>query len=303
VFDVLPGAASTSPSAPSPSPALSAAPAEAARDISLRDVLQRVGRYVSDFGQQASLIIGVEHYEQSLLGTTGIEMAHRRSTAEFALVKTADAIGWAGFRDVIEVDGRRIGDRKNRLQTLFSGRAPDAGEARRIADEGARFNLGPMHRNVNEPTAALFFLTTSLHPRFAFTRRGESSLNGVTVWEVDFKEKIRPTLIRTSTGRDVPSEGTIWVVPSDGTVVRTRLVLSGFTGRSGSTIDVTYARDERLGLWLPQTMKERHEAEAIESGRSAYGSTAASRRTSVVVATATYSDFKRFETSATFKVK
>ena len=50
-------------------------------------------------------------------------------------------------------------------------------------------------------------------------------------------------------------------------------------------------------------MKERHESEAIESGKSAYGATAASRRTTVVVATATYADFKRFETSATFKIK
>ena len=299
VFDVLPGATTVPTTSASPP----AAPAAAAHDPRLSEVLQRVGRYVADYGQQASLLVGLEHYEQSLLGPTGLETAHRKSNAEFALVKTADAMGWAGFRDVIEVDGRRIGDRQNRLQTLFRGSAPDAGEARRIADEGARFNLGPMRRNLNEPTAALFFMTPSLLPRFVFTRKGESSVNGVNVWEVEFKEKARPTLIRTSTGRDVPSEGTIWVVPSDGTVVRTRLAINGFVGASGSNIDVTYARDERLGLWLPQTMKERHESEAIESGKSAYGATAASRRTTVVVATATYADFKRFETSATFKIK
>jgi hypothetical protein len=298
IFDVVPGATVPTTSASSP-----AAPVAPARDPELSDVLARLGRYVADYGQQASLLVGVEHYEQSLLGPTGIETAHRKSNAEFALVKTADAMGWAGFRDVVEVDGRRIGDRQNRLQTLFRGSAPDAGEARRIADEGARFNLGPMHRNVNEPTAALFFLAPALQRRFAFTRRAASSINGIAVWEVDFKEKTRPTLIRTSTGRDVPSEGTVWVVPADGTVVRTRLVVNGVFGRSGSNIDVTYARDERLGLWLPQTMKERHESESIDAGRAAYGATASTQRTSTIVATATYSDFKRFETSATFKVK
>ena len=298
VFDVVPGATVPTPSGSEP-----AAPATPASDPLVSDVLQRVGRYVAEYGQQASLLVGMEHYEQQLLGPTGLETAHRQSNAEFALVKTADAMGWAGFRDVIEVDGRRIGDRRNRLQTLFRGSAPEAGEARRIADEGARFNLGPMRRNVNEPTAALFFMTPALLPRFVFTRKGESRVNGVSVWEMEFKEKTRPTLIRTSTGRDVPTEGTIWVVPSDGTVVRTRLVINGFIGRSGSNIDVTYARDERLGLWLPQTMKERHELEAIESGRSAYGATAASQRTTVVLATATYTDFKRFETAATFKMK
>jgi hypothetical protein len=210
-------------------------------------------------------------------------------------------MGWSGFRDVIEVDGRRIGDRKNRLQTLFRNGSPDPAEARRIADESARFNLGPVRRNFNDPTAALFFLMPSLLPRFAFTRKGESSVNGVNVWEVEFKEKSRPTLIRTRDGRDVPSEGTIWVVPSDGTVVRTQLAISGFYGRSGSKIEVTYARDDRLGLWLPETMKERHEADIVEAGRSAYGAAIASARTTVVVGTATYSDFKRFETSATIK--
>ena len=294
VFDVLPGAVTAT--APSP-------PARAdGRDPAIDDVLQRLGRYVAGYGQQASIIIGVEHYEQRLLSPTGSEVSRRQSTAEFALVKTGDAMGWAGFRDVIEVDGRRIGNRQNRLQTLFRSGSPDAGEARRIADESARFNLGPVRRNFNEPTAALFFLTPSLQSRFAFTRKGESSVNGVNVWEVEFKEKSRPTLIRTTGGGDVPSQGTIWVVPSDGTVVRTRLTISG-SGRSGSSIDVTYARDERLGLWLPETMKERHEADIVEAGRSAYGATIALARTTVVVGTAIYSDFKRFETSATVKIK
>jgi VWFA-related protein len=301
VLEVLPGSA-TSTAAPPPSTPLRTAPV-AGRDAALDDVLARVGRYVAGYGQQASIIIGVEHHDQRLLTVTGSEQSKRQSTAEFALVKTGDAIGWSGFRDVIEVDGRRIGNRQDRLQTLFRSGTPDAGEARRIADESARFNLGPARRNFNEPTAALFFLTPSLLPRFGFTRKSESAVGGVEVWEIEFKEKSRPTLIRTSTGGDVPSQGTIWVVPSDGTVVRTRLVITGFSGRNGSNIDVTYARDERLGLWLPASMKERHETDVVQAGRTAYGATDPSSRMTVVVGTATYGDFKRFETSATFKIK
>ena len=302
VLEVLPGSATTTTAAP-PSPAPLPPASAAGRDATLDEVLARVGRYVAGYGQQASIIIGVEHYDQRLLTQTGSEQSKRQSTAEFALVKTSDAIGWSGFRDVIEVDGRRIGNRQDRLQTLFRSGTPDAGEARRIADESARFNLGPARRNFNEPTAALFFLTPSLLPRFGFTRKGESTVDGVTVWEVEFKEKVRPTLIRTVRGGDVPSQGTIWVVPADGTVVRTRLVITGFSGQSGSDVDVTYARDERLGLWLPATMKERHETDVVEAGRTAFGSTASPGRMTVVIGTATYSDFKRFETSATFKIK
>ena len=258
---------------------------------------------MSGYGQQASIIIGVEHYDQRLLSVTGSELTKRLSTAEFALVKTSDAIGWSGFRDVIEVDGRRIGNRQDRLQALFGSGKPDAGEARRIADEGARYNLGPARLNFNEPTAALFFLTPSLLPRFTFTRKGESKVDGVDVWEVEFKEKSRPTLIRTRDNGNVPSQGTIWVVPSDGTVVRTRLVITGYSGRNSSNIDVTYARDERMGVWLPATMKERDEIDVVEAGRTAFGATDPTARMTVVLGTATYSDFKRFETSATVKIK
>jgi len=306
MFDVVPGpAASTTTTTTSTTTA--AAPAAAAgapsRAAGLDDVLQRVGRYVAGYGQQASLLVGIEHYEQRLLGTTGLEISRRVMTAEFALVKTADVIGWSGFRDVIEVDGRHLADHRNRLQTLFRSSTPNAAEARRIADESARFNLGPVRRNINDPMAALFFLTAALQPRFAFERKGESSIDGVTVLELEFKEKTRPTLIRTSTGRDVPCAGTVWVNPADGTVVRTVLSVAGVTGNSGSKVDVTYARDARLDLWLPATMQERHETDIAEVGRSAFGATTGALRSSVLLATATYSDFKRFETSATFKVK
>ena len=122
------------------------------------------------------------------------------------------------------------------------------------------------------------------------------------MWEIGFKEKARPTLIRTVDGLDVPSEGSIWVAPSDGTVVRTRLEVTGFAGRaSTSTVEVTYARDPRLDLWLPSTMKERQDGEvavAVESRRAM-----SAMRQAIVTGFATYGDFKRFETSATVKIK
>ena len=138
---------------------------------------------------------------------------------------------------------------------------PDVAEARRIADESARFNLGPTRRNFNEPTAALFFLLPASQARFAFTRQGMSTVGGVTAMEIDFRETGSPTVIRTSDGRDVASNGTIWVLPADGTVLRTRLTVAGFAGpASTASIDVTFARDPRLKLWLPAKMTERHEA-------------------------------------------
>ncbi|HMF60589.1 MAG TPA: hypothetical protein VK595_09460, partial [Vicinamibacterales bacterium] len=263
----------------------------AAQDAGLDDVLQRVGRYVTNYGEQASLIIAVEHYQQQYRDAPLGEASNRSLVAELALVKTSDTIGWVGFRDVVAVNGKPIRDRQDRLQELFRAGTPDVAEARRIADESARFNIGPTRRNFNDPTAALFFLLPNHQARFAFTRKGTTTVDGIETTEIDFREKNTPTLIRTADGRDVASQGTVWVSPSDGIVVRTRLIVSGFAG-IGSTarVEATFGRDKRLGLWLPVKMTERHEGRLRKDG---------DRLATVVAATgiATYGDFKRFETS------
>jgi VWFA-related protein len=283
MVEVVAGAASDVPA----KPAVAAVRADP-HDTALNPVLQQVGRYVANYGEEASLIIAVEHYRQHYDGAPLGEPAERNLVAELALVKTSDAIGWVGFRDVVAVDGKPIPDRQDRLMGLFREGTPDVARARSIANESARFNLGPTRRNFNDPTAALLFFLPGNQARFTFTPKGATSIEGVDVMEIDFREKSNPTLIRTTDGRDVASQGTIWVVPTDGTVVRTRLIVSGFAGMGSSArVEATFGRDKRLGLWLPVKMTERHEG----------------RLGTAVTATATYGDFKRFETStsATFK--
>lgn len=281
--------------------AVSVPPARSAAAVSLDaeidGVLQRLGRYVSEYGQQASLIVGIEHYTQHYENAPVGQPSDRQSTAEYALVKTARAAEWAGFRDVIELNGKPVPDRRDRLRQVFGAGTPDVSEARHIADESARFNIGPTRRNFNEPISALFFMLPARQPRFAFTRKGGAKLGGIDAWQIDFEEKSRPTIIRTSEGRDAPSRGTLWIVAADGTVVRTKLLLSGFAGvESRCSIDVAYRRDPRLGLWLPERMSEQYAAKVQDNplgGRTA--------TTAIVTATATYSNFKRFETGATMK--
>lgn len=295
VIDIVPGA---SVAAPPPTRPLAVAPGSPELD----SALQRVGRYVSEYGQQASLIVGVEHYVQHYQNSPVGQPSVRRLTAEYALVKAAGASEWAGFRDVIELDGKPIPDRQDRLQKLFKAGAPDVSEARRIADESTRFNIGPMRRNFNDPMSAVFFMSPARLSRFVFTRKGEAKVGDIEVWVLDFEEKSRPTMIRTSDGRDAPSHGTIWVVPADGAVVRTKLMLSGFAGPgSRLSIDVAYASDPRLGLWLPATMSEEYAGpiRIVSMGDRRTGKSITDQ--AIVTATANYSDFKRFETGATIK--
>ena len=286
-------ASSTGSTQQTPAPTIS-------RDPLLENALDRVGRYVSNYGEQASLILAVERYEQHYQNAPIGQPSARKLLAEFALFKTRDETGWVGFRDVISADGKPVADRQDRLQTLLRAGTPDVVEARRIADESARFNIGPTRRTFNQPTAALFFFLPASQWRFTFSREGMTAVGGVTAMEIAFHETGSPTVIRTSDGRDVAAQGTIWVVPSDGTVLRTKLSVSGFGGpRTSSTVDVTFARDARLRLWLPSKMTERHEAPAVLARVPNWVTVAPG----VVTATATYGDFKRFETSASISNK
>ncbi|HEX6974918.1 MAG TPA: hypothetical protein VF147_10980, partial [Vicinamibacterales bacterium] len=200
-----------------------------AQEPTLQQVLERLGRYVASYGEKAALIVATEKYMQSVTTDEGMFIRPRSTMAEFAVVKTDTGPGWIGYRDVFEVDGNAIGDRRDRLVRLLTEGQGDAAEVTRIANESARYNIGPIARNFNVPTTTLLFFQPDNLARFKFTSKGKKNVDGIAAWQIDFTETQRPTLIMTRAGRDVPIEGSLWVVPADGTVIRTRLRMKGFS--------------------------------------------------------------------------
>lgn len=192
----------------------------------LDEVMARVGAYVAAYGEKTSVVVAKEVYEQRLTIAGGPGDRPRTLVAEFAIVRTGD--GWTGFRDVIEVDGQPVHDRPDRLAALLTGSSPTVGEAIRIANESSRFNVGPVVRNFNTPTTAMFFFLPEHLARFTFSRKGTTTIDRVVVMEIGFKETRSPTFVMTRAGKDVPVEGTLWVSTSDGTVMRTRLRMRNF---------------------------------------------------------------------------
>lgn len=295
-----------------------AGPSAAQPAPDLGDLVTRAGQYVVDYGQQLSLVIGVERYAQWMQNADQIRPLVRNTVSEFALVRVGD--DWLGFRDVIELDGKAVGDRHDRLQQLFLDSPATAVQSMRpIADASARYNLGPLQRNFNVPTTALFFLHPSNRPRFSFKLDGSDTMDGVRVLKVRFKEEQKPTIIRTSGGKDMPVKGQFWIGP-DGRVFKTTMELesdalltggnakmadnrfeepfqgsirsdfSGRRARSTVSITVSYRADERLALLVPAEMVEIYESPF----RSQFNNT---ESMSKVNCRATYADFKRFETS------
>ena len=262
-----------------------------ADEPSLKDVLRRMAAYVERYGEKASIVVATERYTQDVNSSRVGGSGHRVLVSDFAIVKVEGIRGWMGFRDVVEVDGRKVENRQERLvQSLMSASA-SYDEARRISDESARFNIGSVLRNFNVPTTALFFFKADNLVRFKFTRKHAGA---DATWEIAFRETERPTLIRTPEGRSVPMEGSVWVNPADGTVMRTRIRMSDFgspggaTARGSAEVDVTYQRVAAVDMWLPATMAETYDGTRFSAWDRITGR-------------ADYSDYRQFQTSVRIK--
>jgi hypothetical protein len=257
---------------------------------SVKDVMKRVGAYVEAYGERAAIVVASERYTQETKGNTNATHQRRVIFADVAIVHVASISGWIGFRDVIEVDGVKQTDREDRLLKLLTA-SGDYTEARRLSDEGARFNIGTIQRNFNVPTSALFFFTRENLDRFKFAAR-EVTADGL--WHVAFREVDRPTLIRTPSGESVPCEGELWIKPADGTVVRTVLktdtrAAGNKTQRGLGRVDVQYRFVEAMEMWLPATMDEEFE---VMGARDAWER---------LDGHAAYSNYRQFTTSGRIK--
>ena len=253
------------------------------------DLVARASAYVSDFYKSFGSIVAEERYEQTLRrvgvsNTTTVQRGGGGPTAttlvsDFLLVQVPGK-GWIPFRDVFERDGKPLRDREERLAKIFlSGSRESFAQARAIMDEGARYNIGNVQRNINVPTLALAFLVDDQRPYFSFkvsTDASRAKDDEGTV--IEFKETGRPTFIKTTNNRDLPANGRLWVDEQTGTVRKTELhaVDTGVEAH----ITVTYQFDAGLGLWAPARMEERYRR---------------SRDSVEVRGEATYSRFRRFQ--------
>ena len=279
--------------------ALVAAPPLAAQEPSLKAVMQRAGVYVAEFRRQLSSMVSEESYVQEVRplaarpARTSPSTIRRELRSDFLLVWPAGADRYVEFRDVFEVDGKPVRDRQQRLTALLLDRSPAAGPGiQRIIDESARYNIGTIERNVNTPTLPLLFLEPGNQPRFRFKRVSdhapaitrtprEASANftiATEVWVVEYEEVQRKTLIRTSTGRDIPARGRFWIEPATGRVLMSELTADSSAVRA--TIDVSYQSEPLLGYLVPIEMRERYE------GR---------RDSTLIEGNATYGNFRQFQ--------
>jgi len=72
--------------------------ARAAQARTVEEAVERAGRYLVEYGEQMSLVIGVERYAQWMQKEDFVSPVTRQLVSEFALARVKD--DWLGFRDV-----------------------------------------------------------------------------------------------------------------------------------------------------------------------------------------------------------
>jgi hypothetical protein len=256
----------------------------AARQSTTFDAVMRLAHtYVTTYeDHQLSTVIAREQYHQQLLDSEATVKSERTLLSDYVILQLPDE-DWVAVRDTYSADGAPVGERGARLKALFSGPRDQWGDrAMEMAAESAKFNLGELYyRTVNLPTFALRFLRPASRKRVEFNKAGEEAVDNTTSWVIAFRETKGPTFTGTPEGRDIQANGRFWIAPDSGVVLKSEMILGGTRRVSArATITVTYGSDPSLGFRIPIEMRERYDNPRRQQA-------------DVVIAVATYSDFRR----------
>ena len=247
--------------------------------------------YVVNYYSQLSAVVAEESYEQNALSRARGQASGRQGRklrSDFLLVRLPGDDDWTPFRDVFEVDGEPVRDRDDRLRKLFLEMPAGARDTlQRILDEGARYNVGSIVRNVNQPMLALKFLTPGHLAGLSLSLKGEDEVEGLRVRRVDFREKSRPTLVRDLlTNRDVPSSGSFWIDEATGRVVKSVLRSSYELFSMETSVVFRPIDGDADGVWAPAEMRESY----VTPDERIFG-------------VASYSNFRRFQVKTEVEIK
>jgi hypothetical protein len=253
----------------------------------LTQLLRHVAAYVQRYEEQLSSMVAEESYRQTLRRRSKVRVA-QTTTSDFLFLKGPDTVNWVGFRDVYTVDGQPVRQPEDRFGRLLRESADAMRQAAMLAEESARYNIGPVVRTINVPTLVLGWLRADVQGRFEFQRKGQRSVaGGGRCRVVRFYEREVPALIRGRDGSSVRSSGT-FCASDDG-----RVWLTEVEPGEKARITVIYRHDPHLEMLVPSEMRELYRGPFDEIlPRDGEGGTQS------IECVATYSRFRRFDVTA-----
>lgn len=253
-----------------------------APNLSTNAVVTAAAAYVRAYQQQFAYLIADEETVQEAFGVkeeARIPLGRRMTRGEIFITFLEGRRHWTTVRDVAEVDGVAVRDRVN-LPDLLSREDPDQ-VARRLFALNARYNIGGVVRNFNDPMLALLPLNDAHRSRFSFDverpGRRDSSVSLVTL---AFRERERPTLVRPESSGAAFSRGALTIDAATGTVRHARFTVT--YDKIEAELVTEFTHESRLGLWVPTTFSERYTArvDGLDD---------------LITSASTYSNYRRFE--------
>jgi hypothetical protein len=253
------------------------------RDAATAAIVERGGRYVEAYLREFSAVVSEELQVQKIVRADGRVRQTRELKSDFLLVKTGPDATQA-FRDVIDVDGKPVRNRQDRLRKLFLDAPKTALEqARAIGSESQRYNIG-VHRVGNSPLVPLLVLEARRASGFRFATTGRSLM---------FEEFRSPSLLATrkrGTRYDLMSRGSFEIETDSGRVLAAEIIAIGPAPSYAAGLAVRYAEEPKLKLMVPVEVRESYWLPAKPKDD----------RLEVVC---TYTNFRRFQVTSTEQIK
>lgn len=256
---------------------------QAPPDTSTKGLVASARKYVSDYEKNFAFIVADEWYQQVQRDEDGRIQLNRVLKSEVFLTFLEADGEWIAVRDVMEVDGRPVTNR-DRLRDLLAKGGQFRGVAKQVIDSNARYNIGSVSRNFNEPTLPLLLFETRRAASVEFDRKKVSREGPLTIATLSFSERDSGTIVG-GPGGPAPAKGTFVIDAASGTVRETTFEIKHSDIRA--SLKTQYERDPKLGLWLPATFSERYERTKDVK--------------EVIECEAKYSNYRRFETA--WKIK
>jgi hypothetical protein len=254
-----------------------------------RHALAMARAYLARWQELLEYLVADETFEQEVRSyrrtSAGIDQPLGRRTrtlrSEVLLVRAPAQDVWLSFRDVFEVDGTRVADRDRRMEDLFhSPLAAVLSTGSRLAEEGARFNLGRLGRTINIPTAAFAYLHSRYESNTTWKLDADERLNGMRTWELAFDQRRPPFVVTLPDERSLPSAGRFWIEPGTGRIHQWELVVRG-RGATFRVVTEFGAVSSVPDGWVPLRLRESYDGRGLEQLKGA----------------ATYSNHRVFRTS------
>lgn len=243
-----------------------------------QDVLSKAAHYLNDYREQLTYVMATERYTQKLTGGySQYDMEEELASDVYFVYVPADNV-WMAIRDVEIVDGKVLKERENVRAILNSG---TMGAARALKDKNARYNLGTIVRNFNEPTLSLLLLDAGHRSKINIL---QSKTSG-TRTTVSCIEVAGPTLITNVDGTPAYARGEFVLDTATGRVERAELHVR--LGIVDAVLTTTYKIDGKLKMWVPSRFEESY----LEDGR----------RPQRISGRADYTDYTRFDVEVRIK--